>query len=136
MRRASRTTIFAVGQNYLSHLGERKVPSKPEIFYKPVSSLQDPDGPIVIPEDAEDVHFEGELVVVIGKTIRNASREEAPRPCVRRNLRQRCERPELAAGAGQGRAVLARQRLRHLRAAGSGDRHGTGLFESAVDHDG
>jgi 2-keto-4-pentenoate hydratase/2-oxohepta-3-ene-1,7-dioic acid hydratase in catechol pathway len=70
-------TIFAVGQNYLSHLGERKVPSKPEIFYKPVSSLQDPDGPIVIPEDAEDVHFEGELVVVIGKAIRNASREEA-----------------------------------------------------------
>jgi 2-keto-4-pentenoate hydratase/2-oxohepta-3-ene-1,7-dioic acid hydratase in catechol pathway len=70
-------TIFAVGQNYLSHLGERKVPSKPEIFYKPISSLQDPDGPIVVPEDAEDVHFEGELVVVIGKTIRNASREEA-----------------------------------------------------------
>ena len=70
-------TIFAVGQNYLSHLGERKVPSKPEMFYKPVSSLQDPDGPIVIPADAEDVHFEGELVVVIGKTVRNASREEA-----------------------------------------------------------
>ena len=70
-------TIFAVGQNYLSHLGERPVPSKPEIFYKPVSSLQNPDGPIIIPEDAEDVHFEGELVVVIGKTIRNASREDA-----------------------------------------------------------
>ena len=70
-------TVFAVGQNYLSHLGERKVPSKPEMFYKPVSSLQDPDGPIVIPPDAEDVHFEGELVVVIGKTIRNASPEEA-----------------------------------------------------------
>ncbi len=69
--------IFAVGQNYLSHLGERKVPSKPEMFYKPVSSLQDPDGPIVIPDDAEDVHFEGELVVVMGKTTRNASREEA-----------------------------------------------------------
>jgi 2-keto-4-pentenoate hydratase/2-oxohepta-3-ene-1,7-dioic acid hydratase in catechol pathway len=70
-------TIFAVGQNYLSHLGERKVPLKPEMFYKPVSSLQDPDGPIVIPDDAEDVHFEGELVVVMGKTARNASREEA-----------------------------------------------------------
>jgi 2-keto-4-pentenoate hydratase/2-oxohepta-3-ene-1,7-dioic acid hydratase in catechol pathway len=70
-------SIFAVGQNYLSHLGERKVPSKPEIFYKPVASLQRPDGPIVIPPDAEDVHFEGELVVVIGKTLRHASREEA-----------------------------------------------------------
>jgi 2-keto-4-pentenoate hydratase/2-oxohepta-3-ene-1,7-dioic acid hydratase in catechol pathway len=69
--------IFAVGQNYLSHVGERKLPAKPEIFYKPVSSLQNPDGPIVIPDDAEDVHFEGELVVVIGKAIRHASREEA-----------------------------------------------------------
>jgi 2-keto-4-pentenoate hydratase/2-oxohepta-3-ene-1,7-dioic acid hydratase in catechol pathway len=69
--------ILAVGQNYLSHLGERKTPSKPEIFYKPITSLQDPDGPIVLPDDAEDVHYEGELVVVIGKTIRKASPEEA-----------------------------------------------------------
>jgi 2-keto-4-pentenoate hydratase/2-oxohepta-3-ene-1,7-dioic acid hydratase in catechol pathway len=69
--------ILAVGQNYASHLGERRMPSKPEMFYKPTSSLQDPDGPIEIPEDAEDVHFEGELVLVIGKTVRNASRGEA-----------------------------------------------------------
>lgn len=69
--------ILAVGQNYISHLGNRSVPTKPEMFYKPITSLQDPDGPIVIPEDAEDVHFEGELVVVIGRTVRNASREEA-----------------------------------------------------------
>jgi 2-keto-4-pentenoate hydratase/2-oxohepta-3-ene-1,7-dioic acid hydratase in catechol pathway len=69
--------ILAVGQNYASHLGERKTPTKPEIFYKPISSLQDPDGTIEIPKDAEDAHFEGELVLVIGKTVRNASREEA-----------------------------------------------------------
>jgi 2-keto-4-pentenoate hydratase/2-oxohepta-3-ene-1,7-dioic acid hydratase in catechol pathway len=69
--------ILAVGQNYTSHLGERKTPKNPEMFYKPISSLQNPSEPIEIPADAEDVHFEGELVVVIGKTIRNASREEA-----------------------------------------------------------
>jgi 2-keto-4-pentenoate hydratase/2-oxohepta-3-ene-1,7-dioic acid hydratase in catechol pathway len=69
--------ILAVGLNYKSHLGARKVPQYPEIFYKPVSSLQNPDGPIEIPPDAVDVHFEGELVVVIGKTVRNASRAEA-----------------------------------------------------------
>jgi 2-keto-4-pentenoate hydratase/2-oxohepta-3-ene-1,7-dioic acid hydratase in catechol pathway len=69
--------ILAVGQNYVSHLGTRPTPSRPEIFYKPISCLQDPEGPIVIPHDAEDVHFEGELVVVIGKTLRNASRAEA-----------------------------------------------------------
>lgn len=69
--------ILAVGQNYLSHLGARSVPSKPEMFYKPTSSLQDPDGPIVLPPDAEDVHYEGELVVVMGKTIRHATPEQA-----------------------------------------------------------
>jgi 2-keto-4-pentenoate hydratase/2-oxohepta-3-ene-1,7-dioic acid hydratase in catechol pathway len=69
--------ILAVGQNYRSHLGERKVPSKPEMFYKPISSLQDPDGPVVLPPDAEDVHFEGELVIVIGKTVRHGSHAEA-----------------------------------------------------------
>ena len=64
--------IVAVGLNYKSHLGDRKVPDNPEIFYKPISSLQNPGGPVVIPPDALDTHFEGELVVVIGKDVRNA----------------------------------------------------------------
>jgi 2-keto-4-pentenoate hydratase/2-oxohepta-3-ene-1,7-dioic acid hydratase in catechol pathway len=68
---------LAVGQNYISHLGERKTPKNPEMFYKPISCLQDPGGPIELPADAEDVHYEGELVVIIGKTISKASREEA-----------------------------------------------------------
>jgi len=69
--------VLAVGQNYISHLGERKTPKNPEMFYKPTTSLQHPGGPIELPADSEDAHFEGELVVVIGKTVRNASREEA-----------------------------------------------------------
>ena len=58
--------MLAVGLNYKSHLGGRPAPSSPEIFYKPVSCLQDPEGPIVIPPDAANVHSEGELVLVIG----------------------------------------------------------------------
>lgn len=69
--------ILAVGLNYKSHLGDRKVPSAPEIFYKPISSLQDPSSPVVIPPDAIDVHYEGELVAVIGSTVHKASRDEA-----------------------------------------------------------
>jgi 2-keto-4-pentenoate hydratase/2-oxohepta-3-ene-1,7-dioic acid hydratase in catechol pathway len=69
--------ILAVGLNYKSHLGGRPQPAHPEIFYKPVTALQDPEEPIVIPREATDVHYEGELVVVIGKPVRNASREEA-----------------------------------------------------------
>jgi 2-keto-4-pentenoate hydratase/2-oxohepta-3-ene-1,7-dioic acid hydratase in catechol pathway len=47
------------------------------MFYKPVTALQDPDEPIVIPNGATDVHYEGELVVVIGKPVKNATPEEA-----------------------------------------------------------
>jgi 2-keto-4-pentenoate hydratase/2-oxohepta-3-ene-1,7-dioic acid hydratase in catechol pathway len=74
---ADPSKILAVGLNYKSHLGDRKAPAVPEIFYKPVSALREPGAPIVLPPDAVDVHFEGELVVVAGATLRNASREEA-----------------------------------------------------------
>ena len=69
--------ILAVGLNYKSHLGNRPQPPHPEMFYKPVSALQNPVDPIVIPRDATDVHSEGEMVVVVGKPLRNASADEA-----------------------------------------------------------
>jgi 2-keto-4-pentenoate hydratase/2-oxohepta-3-ene-1,7-dioic acid hydratase in catechol pathway len=69
--------VLAVGRNYKSHLGNRTHPRHPEIFYKPLSSLQNPEGPIVIPPDATEVHYEGELVLVIGRPVKGASREEA-----------------------------------------------------------
>jgi 2-keto-4-pentenoate hydratase/2-oxohepta-3-ene-1,7-dioic acid hydratase in catechol pathway len=69
--------ILAVGLNYKSHLGTRTAPSNPEIFYKPVSCLQDPDGPIRIPADAGAPHFEGELVIVMGRAARNVSAADA-----------------------------------------------------------
>lgn len=69
--------IFAVGLNYRSHLAGRPQPPHPEIFYKPVSALLDPGEPIVLPRESTDVHYEGELVVVVGKRLRDASPEEA-----------------------------------------------------------
>ena len=69
--------IFAVGLNYGSHLNGRPEPAKPEIFYKPITSLQNPGDPIRLPAEAEDVHFEGELVAVIGRTMRRVSKEQA-----------------------------------------------------------
>jgi 2-keto-4-pentenoate hydratase/2-oxohepta-3-ene-1,7-dioic acid hydratase in catechol pathway len=61
--------ILAVGLNYKSHLGGRPQPAHPEMFYKPVTAIQDPGGPIVIPRDATDLHYEGELVVVVGTKL-------------------------------------------------------------------
>jgi 2-keto-4-pentenoate hydratase/2-oxohepta-3-ene-1,7-dioic acid hydratase in catechol pathway len=69
--------ILAVGLNYKSHLGGRPQPPHPEMFYKPVTALLDPGEHILIPREATDVHYEGELVVVIGKRVRDASPDEA-----------------------------------------------------------
>jgi 2-keto-4-pentenoate hydratase/2-oxohepta-3-ene-1,7-dioic acid hydratase in catechol pathway len=69
--------ILAVGLNYKSHLGERPAPKTPEIFYKPISSLQNPGDPIVLPRDSSNVHYEGELVIVIGKHAKDISPEDA-----------------------------------------------------------
>jgi 2-keto-4-pentenoate hydratase/2-oxohepta-3-ene-1,7-dioic acid hydratase in catechol pathway len=69
--------ILAVGLNYKSHLGTRPAPVNPEMFYKPVTSLQNPGDPIELPLDQTDTHFEGELVIVIGRHVRHASLSEA-----------------------------------------------------------
>jgi 2-keto-4-pentenoate hydratase/2-oxohepta-3-ene-1,7-dioic acid hydratase in catechol pathway len=73
--------ILAVGLNYKSHLGSRPAPENPEIFYKPISALLNPGEPIVIPKTAKNVHYEGELVVVIGKRAKDVSPEQA-RECI------------------------------------------------------
>lgn len=69
--------ILAVGRNYKSHIGDLTPPTRPEIFYKPVSALQNPGDPIEIPRGANNVHYEGELVVVIGRRVKNAGPDEA-----------------------------------------------------------
>ncbi len=71
------TKVLAVGRNYASHLGELPPPANPELFYKPLTSLLDPEGTIIIPPGTQDCHFEGELVAVIGKKAKNVSVEEA-----------------------------------------------------------
>jgi 2-keto-4-pentenoate hydratase/2-oxohepta-3-ene-1,7-dioic acid hydratase in catechol pathway len=69
--------ILAVGRNYRSHLHGRPQPAQPEMFYKPVSALLDPEGAIAIPQGATNVHSEGELVLVIGQRVKSASPPEA-----------------------------------------------------------
>lgn len=59
--------ILAVGINYRSHLGSRPEPKVPELFYKAPSALLPNGGTIVIPEGTEGIHFEGEMVLVVGR---------------------------------------------------------------------
>ncbi|MCU0603846.1 MAG: fumarylacetoacetate hydrolase family protein [Desulfobacterales bacterium] len=69
--------ILAVGLNYKSHLGSRPAPARPELFWKPTSCLLEPGGRIVFPEGATNVHYEGELVLVIGRRTKDVTPEEA-----------------------------------------------------------
>ncbi len=69
--------IFAIGRNYKSHLGTQPQPTQPEVFYKPITCRQDPGGPIVTPAGAENLHFEGELVVVVGRRLSGGTPAEA-----------------------------------------------------------
>jgi len=69
--------VIAVGLNYQSHLGERSPAEYPGLFAKFPTSIVGPNSNIIMPPDATDLHYEGELVVVIGKTAKNVSVEDA-----------------------------------------------------------
>lgn len=73
--------VFAMAGNYKSHLAGAEIPPKfriPQPFFKSPSSLVRHEGRIIIPKDAtEEVHFEAEMVVVIGKRTRRVSNEDA-----------------------------------------------------------
>lgn len=68
---------LAVGLNYKSHIGSRPVPKEPEIFYKPNTCLMGAGEAIRIPAGAKNVHYEGELVIVLAKGGKNLNVSEA-----------------------------------------------------------
>ena len=69
--------VLAVGLNYRSHLGDAPEPQNPEIFIKTPSCINNHEGDIVLPEGDDDVHAEGELVVIIKERTCKATPEEA-----------------------------------------------------------
>jgi 2-keto-4-pentenoate hydratase/2-oxohepta-3-ene-1,7-dioic acid hydratase in catechol pathway len=69
--------VIAVGLNYRSHLKGRPEPEYPGLFAVLPSAVVGPEDAIVIPPDARDVHYEGELVVVIGKRAKNVQASDA-----------------------------------------------------------
>lgn len=70
--------VIAVGLNYRSHSGNSGARA-PSLFAKLPSSLVATNQPIVIPRESGGVHYEGELVVVIGKRAKNVSVADAPK---------------------------------------------------------
>ena len=73
------TKIIAIGKNYADHAAEMgsDVPTTPVLFMKPPTAVIGPLSPIKRPPESSNVHYEGELAVVMGKVTRNVSPEDA-----------------------------------------------------------
>ena len=75
------TQILCIGLNYRRHAEETnaKIPEYPIVFMKGPGAAQNPGDPIFIPRHlaSEEVDYEGELAVVIGKTVKNVLRDRA-----------------------------------------------------------
>ena len=71
--------IICVGRNYLDHARElgNEVPAQPLIFMKPPSSVVGDGDAIVLPRASARVEHEGEIGVVVGRTLRRADAREA-----------------------------------------------------------
>ncbi|MGH7712491.1 MAG: fumarylacetoacetate hydrolase family protein [Gemmatimonadaceae bacterium] len=71
--------IVCVGRNYADHAKEmgNDVPAEPLIFLKPPSSLISSGEPIVLPPQSQEVHFEGEIGVFVGKRLQRATPDAA-----------------------------------------------------------
>jgi 2-keto-4-pentenoate hydratase/2-oxohepta-3-ene-1,7-dioic acid hydratase in catechol pathway len=75
------TTIMGVGLNYRRHAaeGNMEAPKFPVLFVKGLNTLQNPSDPIEIPTHlaSDEVDYECELAVVIGKPCKNVSAKDA-----------------------------------------------------------
>ena len=73
------TKIIAVHLNYDSRTQEfmTKLPPAPTYFHKPTTALNTHKGAVVRPAGCKWLNYEGEIVIIIGKTCRNISPEDA-----------------------------------------------------------
>lgn len=70
--------VIAIGFNYGSHLPEGAEPAdEPGVFDKHTTSLIPHDAEITYYKDSTNLHYEGEMVLIIGKTTKSVSVEEA-----------------------------------------------------------
>ncbi len=71
--------IFCIGMNYVEHIRElnNDIPQSPVVFLKPPTSLVAPGNPVVYPSHGHDLHYETEVVVLIGRKGRPQTSPEA-----------------------------------------------------------
>lgn len=64
--------VFGVGLNYVTHAAEvgAETPKRPMLFMKPTTAVVGPNDPVIYPREGQNVHYEAELAVVIGRKVR------------------------------------------------------------------
>ena len=74
-----RSKVIGIGRNYAAHAAEmgNDVPAEPLMFMKPNTSVVGPGDPVFYPRQSSEVHYEGELAVVIGRICRDVPAEKA-----------------------------------------------------------
>ncbi|HEY4373875.1 MAG TPA: fumarylacetoacetate hydrolase family protein [Burkholderiales bacterium] len=78
-------TFYAAGLNYVKHIHEQaartgkapNIPPQADIGYRAVNALVAHDQDVVIPADAQQIEYEGEVVVVVGRRAKHLREEEA-----------------------------------------------------------
>ena len=74
-----RSKVVGIGKNYADHAAEMggEVPKEPLMFLVPNTAVVGPGDPVVMPPQSSEVHYEGELAVVIGKLCKDVSVDRA-----------------------------------------------------------
>jgi 2-keto-4-pentenoate hydratase/2-oxohepta-3-ene-1,7-dioic acid hydratase in catechol pathway len=74
-----RSKVVGIGRNYAEHAAEmgNDVPTEPLMFIKPNTSVIGPGDPIAYPSLTKELHFEGEVAVVIGRICRDVPAAQA-----------------------------------------------------------
>ncbi len=74
-----RSKVVGIGRNYAAHAAElgHDLPAEPLMFLKPNTSVVGPGDPVYYPRQTNELHYEGELAVVIGRICRDIPAEQA-----------------------------------------------------------
>ena len=73
-----RSKVIGIGKNYADHAKEMggEAPAEPLMFLIPNTAVVGPGEPVVIPPLTSDVHYEGELAVVIGRLCKDVEPQD------------------------------------------------------------
>ncbi|HET7660608.1 MAG TPA: fumarylacetoacetate hydrolase family protein [Oryzihumus sp.] len=73
-----RSKVIGIGRNYADHAAEMgsELPAEPLMFLVPNTAVVGPGDPVVMPRQSSNVHYEGELAVVIGRICKDIGPEQ------------------------------------------------------------